>query len=64
MLKLMTIFVMPGNIICYGEGFSPSTGYTYDENGHVQTIEEIWADVDSANRAKLNSLIGFIVFGY
>ena len=43
MTRLMIIFVMPGNIICYGEGFSPSTGYTYDENGHVQTIEEIWS---------------------
>ena len=47
MIKLMNIFVMPGNIICYGEGFSPSTGYTYDENGHVQTIEEMWGDTDS-----------------
>ena len=61
MLKLMTLFVMPGNIICYGEGFSPSTGYTYDENGHVQTIEEIWADVDAANRYKFNVMIGNIV---
>ena len=61
MIKLMTIFVMPGNIICYGEGFSPSTGYTYDENGHVQTIEELWADVDAANRFKFNNLIGAIV---
>ena len=61
MLKLMTIFVMPGNIICYGEGFSPSTGYTYDENGHVQTIEELWADVDAADRFKFNNLIGTIV---
>ena len=61
MLKLMTIFVMPGNIICYGEGFSPSTGYTYDENGHVQTIEELWADVDAADRFKFNNLIGAIV---
>ena len=61
MLKLMTIFVMPGNIICYGEGFSPSTGYTYDENGHVQTIEELWGDVDAANRFKFNNLIGTIV---
>ena len=61
MLKLMTIFVMPGNIICYGEGFSPSTGYTYDENGHVQTIEEIWADVDAANKYKYNAMVGTIV---
>lgn len=61
MLKLMTIFVMPGNIICYGEGFSPSTGYTYDENGHVQTIEEIWADVDAANKYKFNAMVGQIV---
>lgn len=61
MLKLMTIFVMPGNIICYGEGFSPSTGYTYDENGHVQTIEELWGDVDAANKFKFNNLIGTIV---
>ena len=61
MLKLMTIFVMPGNIICYGQGFSPSTGYTYDENGHVQTIEELWADVDAADRFKFNNLIGAIV---
>ena len=64
MLKLMSIFVTPGNIICYGQGFSPSTGYTYDENGHVQTIEELWGDVDAANRVKFNSLIGYIVFGY
>ena len=61
MLKLMTIFVMPGNIICYGQGFSPSTGYTYDENGHVQTIEELWGDVDAANKFKFNNLIGTIV---
>ena len=61
MLKLMTIFVMPGNIICYGEGFSPSTGYTYDENGHVQTIEELWADVDAADKFKFNNLIGTII---
>lgn len=61
MLKLINLFVMPGNIICYGEGFSSSTGYTYDENGHVQTIEEIWADVDAANRFKFNALIGNIV---
>ena len=61
MLKLMTIFVMPGNIICYGQGFSPSTGYTYDENGHVQTIEELWGDVDAADRFKFNNLIGTIV---
>ena len=61
MLKLMTIFVMPGNIICYGEGFSPSTGYTYDENGHVQTIEEIWADADSMDAYNSNNLIGMIV---
>ena len=61
MLKLMTIFVSPGNIICYGEGFSPSTGYTYDENGHVQTIEELWADVDAANRYKFNTKVGVIV---
>ena len=61
MIKLMNLFVSPGNIICYGEGFSPSTGYTYDENGHVQTIEEIWADVDAANRYKFNALIGTIV---
>ena len=61
MLKLMNIFVMPGNIICYGEGFSPSTGYTYDENGHVQTIEELWADVDAANRYKFNYKVGVIV---
>ena len=61
MLKLMTIFVMPGNIICYGEGFSPSTGYTYDENGHVQTIEELWADADSMDAYNRNNLIGMIV---
>ena len=61
MLKLMTLFVMPGNIICYGEGFSPSTGYTYDENGHVQTIEEIWADTDSIDAYNRNNLIGMIV---
>ena len=61
MLKLMNIFVMPGNIICYGEGFSPSTGYTYDENGHVQTIEEIWADADSMNEYNRNNFIGMIV---
>ena len=61
MLKLMTIFVMPGNIICYGQGFSPSTGYTYDENGHVQTIEELWGDVDAANKYKFNALIGNII---
>ena len=61
MLKLITLFVMPGNIICYGEGYSPSTGYTYDENGHVQTIEELWADVDAANRYKFNALVGNIV---
>ena len=61
MMKLMNLFVMPGNIICYGEGFSPSTGYTYDENGHVQTIEEIWADVDAANRFKANAIAGMIV---
>ena len=61
MIKLMNIFVSPGNIICYGEGFSPSTGYTYDENGHVQTIEEIWGDVDAANKYKFNALIGNIV---
>ena len=61
MIKLMNIFVMPGNIICYGEGFSPSTGYTYDENGHVQTIEELWADVDAADRYKFNQMIGQIV---
>ena len=61
MLKLMTIFVMPGNIICYGEGFSPSTGYTYDENGHVQTIEEIWADTDSMDAYNRNNFIGMIV---
>ena len=60
-LKLMNIFVMPGNIICYGEGFSPSTGYTYDENGHVQTIEELWADVDAADRYKINYKIGVIM---
>ena len=61
MLKLMTIFVMPGNIICYGEGFSPSTGYTYDENGHVQTIEELWADADSMDAYNRNNFIGMIV---
>ena len=61
MLKLMTIFVMPGNIICYGAGFSPSTGYTYDENGHVQTIEELWADADSMDAYNRNNLIGMIV---
>ena len=61
MLKLMNIFVMPGNIICYGEGFSPSTGYTYDENGHVQTIEELWGDVDAANKYKFNAMVGTIV---
>ena len=61
MLKLMNIFVMPGNIICYGEGFSPSTGYTYDENGHVQTIEEIWADADSMDEYDRNNFIGMIV---
>ena len=61
MLKLMNIFVMPGNIICYGQGFSPSTGYTYDENGHVQTIEEIWADTDSMNEYDRNNFIGLIV---
>lgn len=61
MLKLLTIFVMPGNIICYGEGFSPSTGYTYDENGHVQTIEELWADADSMDEYNRNNIIGMIV---
>lgn len=61
MIKLMTIFVMPGNIICYGEGFSPSTGYTYDENGHVQTIEELWADADSMDAYNRNNMIGMIV---
>ena len=61
MIKLMNIFVMPGNIICYGEGFSPSTGYTYDENGHVQTIEEIWADADSMDAYNRNNFIGMIV---
>ena len=61
MLKLMNLFVMPGNIICYGEGFSPSTGYTYDENGHVQTIEEIWADSDSMDAYNRNNFIGMIV---
>ena len=61
MLKLMTIFVMPGNIICYGQGFSPSTGYTYDENGHVQTIEELWADADSMDEYNRNNIIGMIV---
>ena len=61
MLKIMNIFVMPGNIICYGEGFSPSTGYTYDENGHVQTIEEIWADADSMDAYNRNNFIGMIV---
>ena len=61
MLKLMNLFVMPGNIICYGEGFSPSTGYTYDENGHVQTIEEIWADADSMDAYNRNNFIGMIV---
>ena len=61
MLKLMNLFVMPGNIICYGQGFSPSTGYTYDENGHVQTIEEIWADADSMDAYNRNNFIGMIV---
>lgn len=60
-LKMMQYFVQPGNIICYGGGFSPSTGYTYDDNGHVQTIEAIYADKEAVDKLKRDQIIGKIV---
>lgn len=44
MKNALNTFLCPGAIVCYGQGLSRLTQYTYDENGHVQSIEAILGD--------------------
>lgn len=57
--KLILSLCRPGNVVCYGEGTSSlNGGMIFGEEGHVQTIERLWADADALEKYNRDLKIG------
>lgn len=57
--KLILSLCRPGNVVCYGEGTSSlNGGMVFDEAGHVQTIERLWADAEALSKYNRDLKIG------